>query len=251
VPRTVRVPRWALYSVVGAGLAVLVLATTAQPVRLLRLPSDDVATGRPPGPLATASASATAASGSPTTDAVQPYDLPWVRPVVLGILVAVGVLMLAGTVVALIHVARRLWEDRWQAPDVPDVLADERLDVDLTASRQAATDVVEQMQQALRAGTPRNAVVQCWLLLVGSLERRGVAADPAQSATEYARYALSRVSTDGAAVAELTGLFLEARFSDHEIGEDARARAERALQRVVASLPDDRAAATSAAGAVP
>ena len=222
--------------VVGTGLAVLVLATTGDGTALLR-PPPGAAHGSPPGPLGTPGVSATAgATASATPDPIAPIDLPWVRPLVLTVLALVGLVMVAGTVVALVDVARRLWEDRWQAPDVLHPMDGEPIEVALSAPRDALAEAAQQMQDALRAGSPRNAVVQCWLLLVASLERHGVTPDPAQSPTELARHSLNRVSTDRAAVAELTALFLEARFSAHVIDEDARRRAEAALRRITAAL---------------
>jgi hypothetical protein len=235
-PRTVRLPRWAAASVAALGLVLLVLATTADRVPLLQLPSEPAARGVPPGPLATATATASPATASTTAPAIVPIDLPWVRPAVLALLAVLALVMVAGTVVALVHVARRLWQDRWQAPDVLHAVTNERLDVDLSAPRDAVAETAERMREALRTGTPRNAVVQCWLLLVESLERHGVTPHPAQSPTELARDALNQVSTDAGAVAELTALFLEARFSEHPIGEQSRQRAEAALQRITAGL---------------
>jgi hypothetical protein len=250
-PRTIRLPRWAAVSVVGLGLALLVLATTADRVPLLQLPTEPSARGVPPGPLATASATASPATGSTTAPPVVPFDLPWVRPLVLTVLAIAALVMVAGTVVALVQVARRLWEDRWRTPDVQHGLTSEPLDVDLSAPREAVAEAAERMREALRTGTPRNAVVQCWLLLVHSLEQHGVTPHPAQSPTELARHALGQVSTDAGAVAELTALFLEARFSEHPIGEESRRRAEAALQRITAGLQQQRDRATAAVSGSP
>jgi hypothetical protein len=249
-PRTVRVPRWAAASVAVLGLALLVLVTTADQVPLLQVRGEPSARGVPPGPLATASATVSPARGSTTAPPIVPFDLPWVRPAVLTLLAVVAIVMVGGTVVALVQVARRLWENRWQAPDVLHALTSERLDVDLSAPHDAVEEAAERMRDVLRTGTPRNGVVQCWLLLVASLERHGVTPHPAQSPTELARQALSQVSTDADAVAELTALFLEARFSEHPIGEDSRRRAEASLQRITAGLEQQRVRA-SAAGAEP
>jgi hypothetical protein len=250
-PHTIRLPGWAAASVAGLGLALLVLATTADHVPLLEVPGEPSARGVPPGPLATASATATPATGSTTAAPVVPFDLPWVRPLVLTLLAVAALVMVAGTVVALVQVARRLWQDRWRAPDVQHALTGERLDVDLSAPRDAVAEAAERMRDALRTGTPRNAVVQCWLLLVHSLERHGVTPHPAQSPTELARHALSQVSTDAGAVTELTALFLEARFSEHPIGEESRRRAEAALQRITAGLERQQVGVSTARSDVP
>jgi hypothetical protein len=250
-PRTIRLPGWAAASVAGLGLALLVLVTTADRVPLLQVPDKPSARGVPPGPLATASATVSPATGSTTAAPVVPFDLPWVRPMVLTLLALVALVMVAGTVVALVQVARRLWQDRWRAPDVQHALTGERLDVDLSAPHDAVAKAAERMREALRTGTPRNAVVQCWLLLVQSLERHGVTPDPAQSPTELARHALSQVSTDASAVTELTALFLEARFSEHPIGEESRRRAEAALRRITAGLDRQRVRASAASSESP
>jgi Domain of unknown function (DUF4129) len=245
----VHLPRWVVACVIGTSLAVLVLATTADGTALLQVPQGS-ALGSPPGPLATPGVTASAAATSSVTPpTIVPIDLPWLRPMVLTLLALAGLVMVAGTVVALVHVARRLWEDRWQAPDVLHALESQPLDVDLSAPRDALAEAAQQMRDVLRTGSPRNAVVQCWLLLVASLERHGVTPDPAESPTEFTRHALSRVSTDRAAVAELTSLFLEARFSEHVIGEDARLRAAAALRRVTATLEPQPAGRTAGPGA--
>jgi hypothetical protein len=222
-------------SLVGGGLAILVLAATADPVPLLRSAAG-APPGRHPGPLLTAGTATASATGTATSHHVTPYDLPWVRPLVLAVLAVVGLLMLAGTVAALVQVAKRLWEERWRAPDVPLAQSADQLDVPLAASHEAVLDAAEQLQAAFRAGTPRNGGVQCWVVLLRTLEEHGVAPDPAQSPTELTRHALQRVSTDRTAVAELTSLFLEARFSEHTIGEASRRRAEVALRRVLSGL---------------
>lgn len=244
-PRTLRLPGWVTAAVVGTGLVVLVLATTADGTALLQAPPERTF-GSPPGPLATMTTASGAATSSATPPAIMPIDVPWLRPLVLTALALAGLIMVAGTAVALVHVARRLWEERWQSPDVLHALDSQPIDVDLSVQRDALAEAAQQMRDALRSGTPRNAVVQCWLLLVAALERHGVRPDPSQSPTEFTREALSRLSTDRAAVAELTSLFLEARFSEHVIGEDARQRAEAALGRVTAALqaaPTGRSAA--------
>lgn len=236
-PRTATLPRWLAACVIGTGLAVLVLASTGDAVPLLDAP-DSPALGRPPGSLGLPSVtpSATATGSATATSVPQPFDVPWLRSLVLGALIVAGVLMLAGTLVAVAVVAKRLWEDRWQRPEVQHALGDERVSVDLAASREALQTAAAQMREALRTGSPRNAVVRCWLLLVDSLEGHGVKPHPAQSATEFTRFALTQVSADQRAVAELTALFLEARFSQHELGERARERAVAALDRIVTSL---------------
>lgn len=239
--RTITLPRWMAASVIGTGLVLLVLASTGDAVPLLDAP-ETPALGQPPGPLDLPTVTAsTAATGSATASTIpQPYDVPWLRSLVLGALVVAGIVMLTGTLVAVAVVAKRLWEDRWQRPEVQHAWGDEQVTVDIAASREALETAATQMRQALRTGSPRNAVVRCWLLLVDSLQQQGVEPDPAQSATEFTRFALTQVSTDQGAVAELTALFLEARFSEHELGEAARERALAALDRITTSLEAPR-----------
>lgn len=81
----------------------------------------------------------------------------------------------------------------------------------------------------LREGEPRNAIVAAWHRFEVQGERAGVGRRPSETSSEYAIRILDLVSADSGAVNRLAGLYREARFSDHVITEDHRARALDAL----------------------
>lgn len=88
----------------------------------------------------------------------------------------------------------------------------------------------------LREGEPRNAIVAAWHRFELQGERAGVGRRLSETSSEYAIRILDLVSADSGAVNRLAGLYREARFSDHEITEDHRARALKALAGIRRSL---------------
>jgi hypothetical protein len=108
-----------------------------------------------------------------------------------------------------------------------DVLADVATSVGDSADAQRA---------ALRRGSPRNAIVECWLLLEAAVIDAGVERRPADTSTELTERVLAEHEVDAAAIAQLAGLYREARFSDHEMSEPSRRAAIDALDRVHHSL---------------
>ena len=91
-------------------------------------------------------------------------------------------------------------------------------------------------QAALATGTPRNAIVACWLQLERDAAAGGLARTPAETSAEYATRVIASSSIDEAPIHELAALYREARFSAHVLGDDHRARADAALARVVHAL---------------
>jgi hypothetical protein len=88
---------------------------------------------------------------------------------------------------------------------------------------------------ALLHGSPRNAIVACWLRMEEDVARAGLPKHPAETSTEYTTRVLSSSSLDPA-VDELAALYREARFSRHELAQEHRDRPLSALQRIHASL---------------
>lgn len=108
-----------------------------------------------------------------------------------------------------------------------DVLADVATTVGHSAHAQRA---------ALGRGSPRNAIVACWLLLEAAVGEAGVQRRAADTSTELTERVLADHDVDTAAIAGLAALYREARFSDHEMGETSRQAAIDALGRVHDSL---------------
>lgn len=94
----------------------------------------------------------------------------------------------------------------------------------------------EAHRAALRDGSPRNAIVECWLALEASVETAGVEYDPALTSSELTSTVLQRFPVDAAAVERLGALYREARFSTHELAEPERLAALDALDAVHAGL---------------
>jgi len=117
--------------------------------------------------------------------------------------------------------ARRGWA-RPQVP-LPEVWGDERiLTIDVEAAR-----------AALVTGTPRNAIVACWVQLERDADAAGLPRADAETAAEYVERLVAAASVDPAPIGQLATLYREARFSGHELNDDHRARAIVALDRVV------------------
>jgi len=84
----------------------------------------------------------------------------------------------------------------------------------------------------LREGTPRNGIVACWHRFELQAEAAGIGREPWETSAEFTLRVLDLVSADERAVAELSTLYREARFSDHELNEPARQAASQALERL-------------------
>ena len=92
---------------------------------------------------------------------------------------------------------------------------------------------------ALDAGTPRNAIVACWMQLEHDAADAGLARIPSETPTEYAERVIAASSVDPRPIGELASLFREARFSRHELVDSHRRRAVDALERVATALRRD------------
>jgi Domain of unknown function (DUF4129) len=109
-------------------------------------------------------------------------------------------------------------------PDVVDVVMDD----------------AEAQLAALREGSPRNAIVACWIRLERSIERAGLAIHPSDTSAELVVRALSQYPLDRPAIDRLAALYREARFSRHDITEPMRVAALDALTRLHQGLREHR-----------
>ena len=100
----------------------------------------------------------------------------------------------------------------------------------------AIVDEAEAQRTALLGGSPRNAIVRCWLRLEEAVADAGVPPDPAETSAELTERVLTQRTVDPGAIRELAALYREARFSEHPIDETKRAGALRALDRLHAEL---------------
>jgi hypothetical protein len=139
------------------------------------------------------------------------------------VLVAVVVLLLVAVARAVKDAMARRSRDGGQAP--ADELAPEAM---LRAARES--------EELLEVGTPANAVVAAWVRLEEAASSAGVRDDRTRTSTELAAAVLRRFAVDGAALERLAGLYREARFSSHDIGEQMREQAREALGQVTRDL---------------
>jgi Domain of unknown function (DUF4129) len=146
-----------------------------------------------------------------------------------------SLLTLAAAVVALILLARgerrafqrRLMYDEEEESPPGDWAA--LLSVEL--GQAAAEQLLE-----LTRGTPRNAIVACWLRLQVATRRVGLRTEPSETSREFTVRALRLLHLDGTAIATLSELYREARFSAHEMDESQRSQAVAALDVLARQL---------------
>jgi hypothetical protein len=235
--------RRGLLAVSAGVLAAVLLAfvTSSGGVGLWTEPTIDVLTERsdddPLGP------PDTTATIEPDPAEVTEIELP---AAVEWLLAAVGIAVLAATVATFATYAwRNRPQLRWRRPPraadpfetLPDVAA-------------AVVDDAAAQRAALRRGSPRNAIVQCWLRLERAVEQAGLERDDADTPTEFTARVLGHYAVDPGAIDALASLYREARFSDHVLGEPEREAALAALDALHHSLRDATVAASARAAPV-
>lgn len=233
----------AVSAVVGAGLLLLVWATVSGPPQLFRPSGLNLAPrflepAEPTSP----------APPAPTPDphplrilgprSTSP-DLHWVGELLLW----TGVLVLALGIALGVAWLRR---HRWHPPERPaachfDALPD-AAGVSAALLRDAGARIT-----AIGEGSPRNAVVECWLGLEQAVADAGLPRAPWETSAEFTLRVLKALDVDPRALATLARLFREARFSEHELGEESRAAAREALQQLYVDLGSPPTAAPGTA----
>jgi len=123
--------------------------------------------------------------------------------------------------------------------------ADDAADADEDASPDGAwgvvlpvelRDAVQNALTRLHEGSPRNAIVACWVCLRTATFRSGLPERPSDTAQEFVVRAVHGLGLDPSAVQTLAALYREARFSDHPMNEAQRDRAGLALRTLVDQL---------------
>lgn len=208
---------------ISLGLLLLLWAATTGPARVLS-PSGRLHTfGTPFQPEAVTTSAAPRNLEELTKDVRQTHDLSW-----LGDLLAWAILL--GFLLGVVLLARFAWRRRPRRPEAPpevdfDVLPAERV------ARALSEDLDAQLD-AVAGGTPRNGIVRCWLRLEQSVAEAGLPPQRFETAAEFTVRVLHRLDLDPRAIGRLAGLYREARFSEHELGEDARTAARSALEQL-------------------
>lgn len=139
-------------------------------------------------------------------------------------------LVLAGLAVAIVALLVQGWRKRprlvWHRREPPPV------HVVLEEVADQLVEDAEEQRAALRRGSARNAIVECWLRLEAAIAAAGVELDPALTPTELTTNVLDRFEIDAGAADRLASLYREARFSTHELGERHRTAALDALDHI-------------------
>nr|WP_300337653.1 DUF4129 domain-containing protein [Actinomyces sp.] len=104
-------------------------------------------------------------------------------------------------------------------------------DLTLLSPSQAARQV-----EALRHASPTDAIVAVWRELERDVTEAGVGTRPHETSTELVLRVMAQRQVPAAAIEDLAVLYREARFSSHEMAEEARERARRDLAQVHAAL---------------
>jgi hypothetical protein len=94
----------------------------------------------------------------------------------------------------------------------------------------------DEQYELLLGGHPRNAIVACWDRFEEQAERAHASRRAWETSSEFTLRLLEAVSADAHAVSRLEGLYREARFSEHEMGESHRQEAIEALRAIHVSL---------------
>jgi hypothetical protein len=134
------------------------------------------------------------------------------------------------------RVVRESWGRRRDPrPPAPGQVAFDVLDAPDVLVRELAGGAAAQ-RELLRAGTPRNAIVEVWNRFETLASNVGATRRPWETSSEFTLRVLEAVDADSTAVTRLAALYREARFSDHELAEEHRAAALSALEVIHAGL---------------
>jgi hypothetical protein len=132
---------------------------------------------------------------------------------------------------------RRLGREEEEEPD--DSVGDGEDEVSSAWETVLAVDLSDAANEQLallHRGTPRNAIVACWLALQAATVSAGLPEDPAETAQEYLVRAVRSLGLDPPAITVLGALYREARFSEHVMVESQRDLAEESLRVLVQQL---------------
>ena len=161
---------------------------------------------------------------SATPEGVNGWDLAGLFAVVVQVvvvLVILGVLLLL--VLAVRDLLRRV---------APRLASEEEADFDSPQVPEEVLAGADHGLEALERGAPRNAIVAAWVALEDAAGAAGLPRHPAETSTEYVVRVLRVWDVDPRSLAELAGLYREARFSTHPLAEHHRRRAVSALATI-------------------
>ncbi len=139
------------------------------------------------------------------------------------ILKVIGIALIAATVITLWNNRPRVQLRQPSKPEEFDLLDEVAAAIAADADRQRAL---------LERGEARNAIVACWLRLEQVITDAGLERRPSDTAQEFTARVLNRFEVDAESADRLAALYLEARFSSHEMTEQQRNEAIDALDAI-------------------
>lgn len=102
--------------------------------------------------------------------------------------------------------------------------------------RDELADAVEAGLAELARGPVDETIIACWVRLEDAVATAGVERFPWETPAELATRALHELAVPEVATRRLLALYREARYSRHELHEDARTEAAEALREIRAAL---------------
>ncbi len=199
-------------------MVALVVASVSEPVPVVSRPRDTGVTSNPL-PTTTILPSRLLTSATTTTTS-EPTFNPFVGLLVQVIAVLVALLLLVAAVVLVQALVQRR----------PHLVRSPEASFDLAEVPEELLRTARSRMDLLETGEPRNAIVAAWLSLEEAAAATGLPRHPSETSSEYTERVLGTWPVDGLALSDLAGLYREARFSRHDLGEPARARAIAALR---------------------
>lgn len=216
---------WGIALLASLCIVLAIVITTSSTTPIVRSP-DAVSAATPT--VASTPSVGTATASPPSKPQPQQADLPRVVWFLLyGLL-----LVLAGLLLWLLW---GLVERRRRKAQVAGFTPSD-LDTFDAGAEQRLVDVVQEQLADLRSGSPRNAVVACWLALEEAVTDTGLYRHPSSTSVEFTEKVIEAYTLNEAAIRRLSALYREARFSSHAITEQHRQAAARALQTLSAEL---------------
>jgi len=215
----------------AALFVVLLWASTSGQTRIWHSPPENDSLEEVPPPTIAVEPEEAAPATIPEESERDVADIPeWMK--VLMLVVLLGIFVWVGRILGEPYVLT--WRERRKDDDELAVLPD----IADAVTEDAATHMA-----AVQHGSPRNAIVACWVSLEDTVAAAGVRPHPAETPAELTARVLSTYAVARNAIDELAALYREARFSEHELGEAQRDRAVAALGRLHDDLASRRAPA--------
>jgi len=146
--------------------------------------------------------------------------ISWTMRVLIALVVIAVLVVIARAILDWLAARRLVVEDEAGVEVLPEELLEQAREGELLLSR----------------GTPANAVVAAWVRLEDAVRGAGLHDDDSRTSTELVTSVIRGLGVSQAPLERLAGLYREARFSRHPVGEDARARAGEALRQIQADL---------------